>query len=48
MENLLFLGVPNLGTLQPNYDVLKYWDTWKLSFFIWDKLKSSGVKCPNT
>ena len=34
----------NLGTLQPNYNVLKYWDTKKPSSSIWDKWKSSDVK----
>ena len=38
----------NLGTLQPNYNVLKCWDTYKPSFSICDKWKSSVVRCPNT
>ena len=35
----------NLGTLQPNYNVHKYWDATKnpTSFSIWDRWKSSDL-----
>ena len=36
----------NLGILQLNYNVPKYWDTEYPPFSIRDKWKSRGVRCP--